>query len=466
MELCAQHANVAANMSRSTFAFLLVASLLLPGRVSAQTCGDADGNGSVTVTDGVQVLRTAAGLSGTCPVARCDTDESGTVTLTDGVNVLREAAGLSASLHCTGTPCQPGLHRIIDATGDGAGNPLQRPIRIAVDREGNAFVVADTFFSGTGNLFRITRAGVVTEILDPSGNGTGTVLFGFVIRPAVDDLGNVYVYSGDSNARVIKVTPTGVASIVLDDRAVAPTLHGLGVSHLAVDSAGNLYVTGTTHHAEDPVRSALFRRTPSGAVSLLIDESGDGAGNTLGSALDVAVDDAGNAYVLGGPFREGIGNVFRIRPDGTVDHVTDGLEISNIDVDGAGNLYMVGARSSVTVTPAGAVRNVSIAPQLAFQKTSRAFGDYIGISDLRVDDAGTAFVAYYRGINGGRQNFGVYTVSPDGAIDFLIDDVGETVGPSGGLAGGLSLDVDDAGNVYVAGRASHNAFVLRPGACE
>jgi hypothetical protein len=68
----------------------------------SRICGDADGNGSVSVTDGVQVLRAAAGLSSRCAMnaAACDIDGSGTITVTDGVNVLRLAAGLPVDLHC------------------------------------------------------------------------------------------------------------------------------------------------------------------------------------------------------------------------------------------------------------------------------------------------------------------------------------------------------------------------------
>ncbi len=63
-------------------------------------CGDADLSGTVTVTDGVQVLRAAAGLSSPCTPGRCDVDGSGTISVTDGVNVLRDAAGLSSATSC------------------------------------------------------------------------------------------------------------------------------------------------------------------------------------------------------------------------------------------------------------------------------------------------------------------------------------------------------------------------------
>ena len=83
-------------------AFVGVMSLVAPGVVGAELCGDSDRNGSVTVTDGVNVLRQAAGLSSACgaDASRCDVDRSGSISVTDGVNVLRHAAGLSATLSC------------------------------------------------------------------------------------------------------------------------------------------------------------------------------------------------------------------------------------------------------------------------------------------------------------------------------------------------------------------------------
>ena len=70
------------------------------GSNGTPTCGDADGSGSITVTDGVQALRAAAGLSSPCTAATCDLNGSGDITVTDGVQVLRAAAGLPTTLAC------------------------------------------------------------------------------------------------------------------------------------------------------------------------------------------------------------------------------------------------------------------------------------------------------------------------------------------------------------------------------
>jgi hypothetical protein len=80
---------------------LVLLALVAPAH-AADECGDADGSGAITVTDGVQTLRAAAGLGSNCTPARCDLDGGGTITVTDGVNVLRAAAGLTVNLGCPG----------------------------------------------------------------------------------------------------------------------------------------------------------------------------------------------------------------------------------------------------------------------------------------------------------------------------------------------------------------------------
>lgn len=91
--------------TRVVAAFALVLGLLAfrPTVASAQIfkiCGDVDDNGSVSVTDGVQVLRAAASLPSDCTPAICDVDVDGTIGVTDGVIVLRKAADLPINDNC------------------------------------------------------------------------------------------------------------------------------------------------------------------------------------------------------------------------------------------------------------------------------------------------------------------------------------------------------------------------------
>jgi hypothetical protein len=95
-----------------TVALVVVLASASPGR--AQVCGDADGNGTVGVTDGVRLLRVAAGLDALCDASRCDLNGSGTVTVTDGVLALRKAVGLTVDERCPGgDPVADGVEALV-----------------------------------------------------------------------------------------------------------------------------------------------------------------------------------------------------------------------------------------------------------------------------------------------------------------------------------------------------------------
>lgn len=87
-----------------------------PGSFMMPACGHTDGDSraAVSVTDGVQMLRAAAGLSSTCELrdgtdvyymASCDMNGDGRMTVSDGVNGLRAAAGLPVEGQCPHAAC-------------------------------------------------------------------------------------------------------------------------------------------------------------------------------------------------------------------------------------------------------------------------------------------------------------------------------------------------------------------------
>lgn len=75
-----------------------------PPNGEAQPFCDANGDGVVGVSDGVQVLRAAADLSNSCSLVACDANGDGAITVADGVNVLRAAAALTSSCDAGGAP--------------------------------------------------------------------------------------------------------------------------------------------------------------------------------------------------------------------------------------------------------------------------------------------------------------------------------------------------------------------------
>ncbi|MCP4640145.1 MAG: hypothetical protein GY851_06925, partial [bacterium] len=108
---------------------------------------------------------------------------------------------------------------------------------------------------------------------------------------AVDADGNVFVAATGSD-NVFKITPSGDITQIIDSTGDGAG-HGLEAPRwIAVDAADNVYVTG---YASNNV----FKISPSGDITQIIDAIGDGAGNVLDYPANVTMDATGNAYVTG-----------------------------------------------------------------------------------------------------------------------------------------------------------------------
>ena len=281
------------------------------------------------------------------------------------------------------------ITEIINSTGDGMGNTLGIPFSIAVDDLGNAYVTG----LQSDNAFKITPNGIITEIIDSTGDGAGNVL-DHPFDIAVDAQGNAYVV-GTSSDNVFKITPGGFITEIIDSNGdgVGNTLDG--PTSIAVDRSGNAYVTGYGS------RNA-FKITSKAIITEIIDSGGDGAGNLLRSPRDIAVDDSGNAYVIG----DSSDNAFKIASNGTITEIIDATG------DGLGNLLNV---------PQG----------------------------IAVDDLGRVYVT-------GHYSDNAFRITPTGVITEIINSTGDGTGNE--LRAPTKIAVDAAGNVYVLGSKSANAF--------
>ena len=90
-----------ASGSRGMLIAILGSVVMHGGPADAATCGDANRTGSVTVTDGVLVLRAAAQLPSVCADERCDMNLDSRISVTDGVLALRVAAGIATQVACS-----------------------------------------------------------------------------------------------------------------------------------------------------------------------------------------------------------------------------------------------------------------------------------------------------------------------------------------------------------------------------
>lgn len=158
-------------------------------------------------------------------------------------------------------------------------------------------------------------------------NGVGTAArFDSPSAVALDSLGNKYV-ADTNNHTIRKITPSGEVSTFAGLIATAANVDGSASSarfnfpfSLAVDGADNIFVA-------DRNNNSIRKITPAGDVSTVI--------GGLSTPRGVAVDSAGNLYVTTS------GGVRKIAPGNVVTTLGSGFALPfGIAVDTGGNVYV------------------------------------------------------------------------------------------------------------------------------
>ncbi len=372
----------------------------------------------------------------------------------------------------------------VSGSTDGTGSTARfnGPNGVAVDRAGNVFV-AD-FYNYT--IRKITSAGVVSTIAGLAGSRSSTDGVGSTARfmnpfsVAVDNTGNVFVaeYYGHT---IRKITPAGVVSTVAGLAGSAGSADGAGnaarfnyPAGVAVDSAGNLYVT-------DCFNDTIRKITPDGVVSTLAGLAGtSGSANGTGSTArfngptGLAVDATGNIYVAD----YGNHTIRMVTAAGVVSTMA-GLASNPGSADGAGSLARFSSPAAVAVdgtgnvfvadeknfairkiTPAGVVSTVA---GLSGSGSSDGMGPsarFMLVYYLASDGAGSVYVSEYADAT-------VRKIARDGAVSTLAGLAG-TFGSSEGTGSTARFNfpegiaVDAAGNVYLADYGNGNIRKISP----
>ena len=179
------------------------------------------------------------------------------------------------------------------------------PSGVAVDGNGTVYVV-DRFNS---TIRRISSAGIVSTLAGKAGesayvDGTGSAARFFVPESvAVDSAGNVYV-SEPRNHTIRKITPAGVVSTFAGAIDLDGSADGTGANArfsfpygLAIDGADNLYVADRNNCMIRKITPAGTVTTLAGSPNIFGFADGTGAAAQFSGPEGVAVDKAGNVYV-------------------------------------------------------------------------------------------------------------------------------------------------------------------------
>ncbi|HEY3323559.1 MAG TPA: PKD domain-containing protein [Planctomycetota bacterium] len=231
------------------------------------------------------------------------------------------------------------------------------PWGIAVDSAGNAYI------SDRNNctIRKMSPGGMVTTLAGRVGedfafDGQGSAAeFSYAYHLAVDSAGNVYVADSSHNM-IRKINPFGVVGTLAgtedsgSDDGIGSAAQFNGPTGIAVDQAGNVYVSDT--------QSCTIRKiTPMGTVSTIAGVAGQ-SGSVDGPGIEarfsypkgLACDSSGNLYVA-----DSVNYTIRkITPDGLVTTFAGSAGNTGID-DGTGDAARFEQPTGLAVDSAGTV---------------------------------------------------------------------------------------------------------------
>jgi len=274
---------------------------------------------------------------------------------------------------------------------------------------------------------------------------------------AVDAAGNVYVtgysivlgppYIAEDYA-TIKYYPNGDTAWV---RRYNNGYHDIATS-IAVDGSGNVYVTGYSYGTGPGHDYATIKYDQNG--NQLWVQRYNGPGNDEDRARVIKVDDFGNVYVTGYSVGSGTSNDYA-----TIKYDSNGNQLwvqryngpansddfaTSIALDGSGNVYVAGASWGGTSMDYATIKYDSAGNQLWAQRYGPG---YFGANAIAVDGSGNVYVT---GSSWGT-SYDYATIKYDSSGTQLW--VQKYDGPVYNFDLAHGIAVDGSGNVYVTGES-------------
>jgi hypothetical protein len=225
---------------------------------------------------------------------------------------------------------------------------------------------------------------------------------------------------------------------------------------MVMDSAGNVYVTGCSRGSGTEYDYATVKYDASGVEQWVARYNGPE--NSVDEAWALAVDGAGNVYVTG--YSTGSGTEYDYA---TVKYDASGAEqwvaryngpgngydeAWALAVDGAGNVYVTGySAGSGTVTDYATVKYDASGVEQWVARYNSPANSSDGAMALVVDGDGNVYVTGYSMGSGTAEDYATVKYDASGAEQW----VARYNGPANSSDGAMALAVDGTGNVYVTG---------------
>ncbi|MCW3070327.1 MAG: hypothetical protein JWO44_217 [Bacteroidetes bacterium] len=346
---------------------------------------------------------------------------------------------------------------------NGTANLSDVPTRLAIDAAGNVVVAGNS--QGLGSQ----KDGVAIKY---NVSGVSQWTYRYIGKGDNSDKGNAITVDAGGNSYVAGSTygaGSGKDYCTIKLNAAGDTLwvrsyNGIGngndeASSIAVDAAGNVFVTGYSKGAQKDYLTIKYN--PSGDT--VWTKRFNGAGNGDDQAIDLKLDGAGNVFVTG--FTDSDNTISVNENYTTIKYSASGTQLwqanyngagnltdipAGLTIDGSGNVFVTGKSNNGSDDDYATVKYNSLGVQQWIQRYDGGQGDDRAAA-IKVDAASNVYITG-RTFNGSDDDYATIKYNSLGVQQWLkLYD---------GLLGddrAIDLAADGSGNVYVTGKSSFGA---------